>query len=158
MGQLNGLTYHAWVGVVMALPELVSEDGDKLGILPFRSISRKNSAAEQSGNAEVSECVSREVDRSQVFGEISSGCRQVPLVHRSYALDRSGLPKLLQLRTSEANPAWTAGIVVDNQMHHALGVGVRIRIYENGIDHTEHCSRGADAEGEREDGDNTESG
>src|SRR5947209_10489184 len=75
MGQLNGLTYDAGVGVVMALPELVSEDGDRLGILPFRSISGKNSAAEQSGNAEMSECVSREVDRSQGLGEISSGCR-----------------------------------------------------------------------------------
>src|SRR5438270_6122847 len=65
--QLDCLAQYTGIGVVVALPELVSENGHGLRILSFRSVSGKNSAAKQCGNSEMSECVSREVDCGDVF-------------------------------------------------------------------------------------------
>src|SRR5438270_13413127 len=111
--KLNRLANDAGVGIVMPLPELISEHRHRLRVLPFRGVCGKNSAPKQCGDTEVSESISRKVDRGNVFGKVTSRCGQIPFIHRGYALGRSGLTKLLKLRSGEGNPARIAAGIPD---------------------------------------------
>jgi len=49
--------------------------------------------------------------------------------------------RLLQLRPIEVYITAVAVTVVDHQVNHPVGIGVRIRIHQDGIDHAEHGRR-----------------
>ena len=71
----------------MALPKLISQHRDWLWILAFGCIRGKQPASQKHRHAKMVEGVPSEVNGRQVFGHISAGRREIPLVHPGGALD-----------------------------------------------------------------------
>src|SRR5580692_2288216 len=118
--QLDLLAHNVEITVVMTLPELIAQYGHILGILTIGSIRWQQSAPQEHRYAKIVEGIRGEIYTLDVFGKIAPGRTEVPSVHGGNALDRAGLPKLLQLRSVEVYKTAVAGRVVDDQVHHTV--------------------------------------
>src|SRR4029077_8718 len=90
VGFVNELHFAAddvGVAAEIALPELVAENYDELGILARRSIGGNQPTAFEGGDAEMVGRVCGEVDRLNVFGEVTIGGGQVPKIHAENAFE-----------------------------------------------------------------------
>src|SRR5258708_2592794 len=130
----------------MPLPELITQHDYILGILTLGCIRWQQPTPQQSWHAKMDEGVGSEIHALDVFGKIAFRRGEVPPFHGGRALDRGGLPKLLQLRPIEVYITAVAVSVVDYQMNHPVRIGIGIRIYQDAVNHAEYCCGGADAQ------------
>ena len=117
---MDFLADNTGISVVVSLPELITQDGYILRVLALGRIRWQQPAPQQHGHAKKVESVGSEIHSLNVFGKIALGRGEVPSIHGSSALDRSGLAKLLQLRSVEVYKTAISGAVVNRQMHHAV--------------------------------------
>src|SRR6266852_38995 len=103
------------------------------------------------------ESIGSEIHSLNVFGKIAFGCGEARPVHRGNALDATGLSKLLQLRSVEVDKEGVALSFVNSQVHHAVRIGIGIRVHQDAVDHAEHRRSGADAQRQGQNGDDRES-
>ena len=158
VNQLQSLPEYCGVGVEVALPELVAEDGDGLRILAVDGVGGNEAAPEGGRNAHEVEAVGGHVDPLHVFGKIVAGDGETPIVGDEGIFDGGSDADALPLRGGQAESHVLTGLVANAHVDHAVWGSVRIRIHEDGVDDAEDRRGGADAKGEGEDGGESESG
>src|ERR1700687_5703149 len=141
----------------MSLPELITQHDHVLRVLTFGRIRWQQSTPQQSRHAKMDESVGGEIHSLDILWKIAFRRGEAPPLHGGRALDRGGRPKLLQLRPIEIYIAAVAVSVVDHQVNHPVRISVRIRIHQDAVNHAEHSCCGADAQRQRQDGNNCES-
>jgi hypothetical protein len=142
----------------MALPELVIEHCDlSAGALIVKGL---DAAAKQRMYAEEAAGVSSEIDDKSIFRDSAAGDFHVVCVEAEHALNGRRLTQGFELLLRDREPArvvWML-LVDEDRVHDAVRVGVGEGVEQHGVDEREHCGGGADAEGERENGDGGEAG
>ena len=87
-----------------------------------------------------------------ILGQVIPGYGQAPIVFEERVLDHSGLPELLPLRTGDTESPVPASGCRQAHMDHAIWSLIGIRVHEDGVNHTEDCRCGANAECKRKHG------
>ena len=156
--ELQGAPDDIAVATVIALPKLIAEHDDGLGILAIGGVGSEEPSAEERRDAELSSSVAREERSGDVFGEVAVRGGEVPLIHGDDVFQRFCVPELEDLSAIEAAPALFAAFIDGAEGHHAVGVAVREGVDEDSVDDAEDGAGGADPQGEGEYGCQSEAG
>jgi hypothetical protein len=149
--ELDGLAENVVIAAELFLPEKIAEDSDR-SRCAVGDVGRREASAKEERNAhEVEEIggISANVnrDRELIAGQIASVTGLEEEV-----LNRRGSVKLWGFRAVDNEKRAVSGFVAELDVHHAVGVLIRIGVKQNGVDDAENGGGGADAEGKREDG------
>jgi hypothetical protein len=136
------------IAAEMALPEAVIKNSNR--VAAALSIGGLDVAAEKRPHAKESPGIFREVDARDVFRQSSVSNLHVPCVIAKRRINRGGKAQVIKLCFAEGNKLKPVRmfLVETEEVHDAVGVGVRKRVQQDGVDEREHRRGGADAERE----------
>src|SRR5258708_30091845 len=150
---------HRRVAIEMPLPELIAQDHDQLRVLTVGRVGGNQRPAQQGGDAEIAAGVGCELDRRDILRQIFVRGREIPRSPAGgSAFDTFCLPPILELWACDPDPPVVSGFVEDDQVDHAVCALVWERVNQQAVDHAEDGRGGADAEGERQDGRESQAG